>query len=101
MVVSQEVIDAIIELVAEGYSAKRIAEGLSIDVQTVVKYANGKPKGKMYEAFGECKTLIAWASDKRCRVSFNTLKQRVYVYKWSVERSLSEPARQRKRGKTA
>lgn len=43
--------------------------------------------GKMYEAFGEHKTLTQWARDNRCIVCRTTLKTRITIG-WSMERSL-------------
>ncbi|MFA6433043.1 MAG: hypothetical protein WCV82_04530, partial [Candidatus Paceibacterota bacterium] len=42
-------------------------------------------------AFGEMKTLKAWAEDARCIVSFQTLRSRLSNYKWSLEKALTTP----------
>lgn len=42
-------------------------------------------------AFGETKCLTDWVDDKRCVVTFNTVRQRMVKLKWDVEKSLTFP----------
>ena len=46
---------------------------------------------KYYRAFGEGKTLTMWSRDERCPVSYNTLRRRVLVLDWPIEKAISEP----------
>lgn len=93
--VSQEVIDAIRELSAEGIPASQIAQGLSVAIDTVKRYGRKERKrSKEYQGYGESKTLREWVSDSRCLVSWNTLKHRITNYGWDVERALSTPCRE-------
>lgn len=44
-------------------------------------------------AFGERKTMKQWSEDKRCIVSYSTLKKRVSSYLWPHEAALTTPSR--------
>lgn len=46
---------------------------------------------KVFEAFGETKTLRQWSNDDRCIVRYNTLFDRVHHMKWDVEKALVRP----------
>jgi hypothetical protein len=93
--VSQEVIDAIRELSAEGIPASQTAQGLSVDIEVVKQYGKKAKSGaKRYQAYDESKTLREWENDSRCCVSWNTLKHRITSYGWNVERALSTPCRE-------
>jgi len=42
-------------------------------------------------AWGETKIVTEWADDPRCKVSINTLYNRIANYGWEAERAISEP----------
>ncbi|MFJ2116135.1 hypothetical protein ACIOEX_30335, partial [Streptomyces sp. NPDC087850] len=50
-----------------------------------------KPRRK-YKAFGEAKTVGAWARDERCVVTHQSLRHRLNVLGWPIERALTWPA---------
>lgn len=48
-------------------------------------------KSRLYTAFGEEKTLLAWLDDSRSVVSLHTVQRRIELG-WDLERSLTTPA---------
>lgn len=54
-----------------------------------------KRNNRILSAFGESKTLIEWAEDDRCVVSYSCFSSRIYR-EWDVERSLCTPSSRRK-----
>jgi hypothetical protein len=50
-------------------------------------------EGIVHEAFGESKTLTAWARDPRCEVSVNTLRAR-RAAGWKLEDAITAPRQQ-------
>lgn len=55
------------------------------------KTASKFKSGKLYEAFGEQKTMTQWQSDERSIVSPGTLERRVRHFGWEMERALTTP----------
>jgi hypothetical protein len=50
-------------------------------------------EGITHEAFGESKTITAWARDPRCKVSVNTLRAR-RAAGWKLEDAITTPRQQ-------
>lgn len=46
---------------------------------------------KMMEAFGESKTLRDWSRDARCKVGLRTLRNRLSINGWEIERAIATP----------
>jgi len=51
------------------------------------------PPSQPVTAFGETKVLTEWIEDPRCVVNLNTLRTRLKIHMWSVERALTTPVR--------
>ena len=47
-----------------------------------------KRGGKLFQAFGEEKTMVDWSKDPRCAVPLSTLYKRVGSYSWPLEKAL-------------
>ncbi len=60
--------------------------------------ARNRRSSRVFTAFGETKTLAAWAEDKRCRVSRGCLRNRVMILSISAELAMSLPTLARGRG---
>jgi hypothetical protein len=44
---------------------------------------------RLKSAFGETKQIGAWAKDPRCIVSLDTLKSRVSMFGWPLEKAIT------------
>ncbi len=53
---------------------------------------------RMIEAFGETKTIRAWARDPRCAVSEDTLRRRVVDLAWPAQAALTTPVDRHRTG---
>jgi hypothetical protein len=42
-------------------------------------------------AFGESKCLPAWIEDARCVVGYETLRARIFKYRWDAEKAITTP----------
>ena len=52
---------------------------------------NNKRTSHLVTAFGETKSMMAWAKDERCSVSYTTLRGRLNEYGWTPERAITAP----------
>lgn len=59
--------------------------------------ARNKRNSKILTAFGESKSLAAWAEDERCEVSYATLNRRIGL-DWTTEDALIIPINKKIRG---
>lgn len=79
-------------LLVNRYGNTTVTAGLSAftrdEVLTPQGHRTAGPGGAL-RAFGEVKTLSAWAADDRCRVSLSTLHSRCTALGWSLEDALS------------
>lgn len=74
--------------------AQRLARGWPVE-DAISKAKRSDTQGiphnaKMYEAFGERKTLRGWSHDPRCVVGFETLSHRIHIAKWDIERAITQ-----------
>lgn len=60
---------------------------------TYKEQGNNTSKNRMLTAFGETHTLTEWA--ERSGLLFATLRRRVFVYGWDVEKAITTPVRGR------
>lgn len=67
--------------------------GMTVEQAFAVKprAAGDVPAERLYEAFGERKTLYAWSRDPRCPVSEACLRRRVHDRGMTVEQALAAP----------
>jgi len=64
---------------------------------TVVEQAKNRTTTTLLTAFGETKSFMEWARDKRCKVTHLSLRQRINTYGWDIERALQTPKQQLRR----
>ena len=67
---------------------RRIHKGWTLETALITP--DTPPPARPMTAFGETKTMYAWARDARCKVAETTLKQRVRVG-WTLEAALNTP----------
>lgn len=58
---------------------------------TSKEQARNRRSNVVLEAFGECKILLDWVNDDRCKVTYATLRNRIKMG-WSGERVLTTPS---------
>lgn len=52
--------------------------------------ARNRRNNKIFTAFNETKTMAEWSEDNRCKVSYRTLKERIYR-NWNIIEALITP----------
>lgn len=74
-------------VVTEPILRQRLAKGWAVEAALTTPRSR-RPPGLLYKAFGEWKTLRAWADDPRCVVPLPTVRSRL-ADGWSLEAALT------------
>jgi hypothetical protein len=64
-----------------------------------VTQSNNRSDNRLYEAWGETKSLTQWVKDQRVSVAYGTLYSRINTYGWSEQRAMEEPMNKLRRRK--
>lgn len=69
--------------------AKMDAELAITTPSGIINKAKINSRNVIVNAFGKNKNLMEWSKDKDCVVNYNTLRNRIVVYKWQPEKAIT------------